>query len=151
MKVLFTDIEGVLLNEKCYKQINDGKKTKLQFNPESCECINYIDRQVPGPVGIVIISTWRNEFPLSDLKWIFTSNGIGVPILGATGLHAGSKSMLIEDWLNNYEYPVLSYVIITSDNHDLISRHRRTRLVLCTDVHGLKLEQAEKAIKILND
>jgi len=150
MKIVFIEINGVLLNKKCLVDINDGKKTRLNFNNNACSQLNHIDQFVPGPLGLVVICSWRNEYPLEDLKWIFINNNIQPPVVGAVSRSNIGRSLLINDWILSYEYTLDSYVILTSDNHDIASEHRLTRTVLCDLKTGLNKQKAEKTIKILN-
>jgi len=150
MKIIFIEINGVLLNKKCLVDINDGKKTRLDFNEQACSQLNYIDESVPGPVGVVVICCWRKEYCLEDLKWIFVKNEIQPPVVGAVSKSNTARSLLINDWIFSYEYSLHSYVIITTDNHDITSEHRLTRTVLCDPETGLNKNKAEKTIKILN-
>lgn len=166
-KIIFLDIDGVLVNKKILKQKFKKNQKYHDFDPD---CLKYLENIIESTNAYIIItSTWRKR----DIIWlrnIFKTRGFKFydKIIGETcrGYHFKTKEYStlnfyrgneIEAWielfleknneenhLNNTKY---SYVII--DDDDDILYWQRHNFIKVNGENGLSGENARDAVKIL--
>jgi hypothetical protein len=111
MKIIFLDIDGVLVNRNHQISIDyiDDKDDKLPvFDPKVVSLINEIQQTTNS--SVVVTSTWRTV-GLEKIQEIFKKRGIG-DVVGITpiGFEFENRSQEISRWI--YENDVEKYVII---------------------------------------
>jgi hypothetical protein len=165
MKIIFLDIDGVLVSHQSIKEHNETYgRTRFSTAPsrKSIEILNKVIEETGAK--IVISSTWRigNSTHLLDLY--FHELGLKGEIIGQTARLQGTRGLEIKTWLlenesiihnrstvklwnQDYRSEVESFVIIDDDRgmDDLMDH-----LVLTNYDTGITIEDAEKAINILN-
>lgn len=142
MKVIFLDIDGVLNTE-----FQDKDEYGFLFNQE---CVNNLKLILENTgAWIVLSSTWRMAG--HKVIWqMWKDRGLPGVILDLTTRktdnHRGEE---IAQWVQPCLYiPDFNYVIL-DDNSDMLS-HQLDHFI-CVDVlDGLSLEDANRAIEILN-
>ena len=164
MKVIFLDIDGVLNTEVFITAIHELFKGKNphqkmmdkfghKFDPLALRFLNYIIEKTGAK--IVISSSWRLS-GLKRMQEMWKARNLCGEVIDITPCLM-SKSKLpfderfergteIKMWLD--ENPVESYVIIDDDN-DMLPE-QQDNFVMTNQFYGITLQDAEKAIKILN-
>lgn len=170
-KILFLDIDGVVCTEfNNRKEYYLGEDKALfewyVMNPSCIEHLNTIVQQTG--CEIVISSSWRKTFSLTELQDVFEENGFKYPekIIGCTGVfyewikpgvHLPSvRGLEIKVWLdlnvrktptgfNNNQY---NYCILDDDSDMLLEQ--KDSFVKTSTWCGLTSWKVEEVIKILN-
>lgn len=155
MKVIFLDFDGVITSVK----------SKWNLDPEKMDLIKYICDSTGAK--IVISSSWRKYDLESTIKHItteslFTGHGVfSIPelVVGITPrfdyfydsedkyIHI-PKGVEIEHYLNRYS-DIDTYVILDDDSDILLNQ--ADFFIQTNPYTGITKEEAERAIKILND
>ena len=145
MKIIMLDIDGVL-NSTQGEIMHHRRNCENHFSlcPIACSNLQWILDQVPD-VAIVISSTWRIYHSPKELRLILKMNQIsGERIIDTTTNEPGIRGQQIQAWLD--KNPVDQFVIF---DDDLDMGHLLPRLVRTNPKHGLMLEDAEKAVRML--
>ena len=135
-KVLFVDIDGVLVN---------GKRG---FHTADPLCVYQLNR-VTGATGarIVLSSAWRTAYDEKYMADKFKEWGVREPIIGFTPdfsklEHRGHE---IQEWLDTHK-DVTQFAIV--DDNDWM-HHLSPYLVLTDFDHGLTPRKADELIQLL--
>lgn len=150
MKVLFVDIDGVLVsvgsmihNNRLYVSGESTADSHKAIDPVAASNLHYILEEVPG-VEIVISSSWRKYYTLEALQEVFDEHRIpGSFIVGTTPVLEGqSRGHEIELYLKHH--PEITNFVIIDDDSDLDLY--ADRLVQVDGKNGLTFSDAEKVI-----
>jgi hypothetical protein len=170
--VIFLDIDGVLnyRNEEIRRHNKLLKKYGtddnipwheqiLLDNPSSraIKNLNWIIHETGAHV--VISSTWRNE--ASNLMWnkFFAMCGFYGRVIGITKNLQTKRGIEIDTWIRDYSkipcnnhsyYGELKSFVILDDDYDPEIDYIAERWVICNNLIGLTIKEADKAIKILD-
>jgi hypothetical protein len=129
MKVIFLDIDGVLVtrNSIKYQHLNHPDEPDTLFSQKAVKNLNKLVRLTDAK--IVISSTWRLFHSLSNLQEIFKKQGINGEVISTTSVEKATveedipRGKKIADWLEKYP-DVEKYVIIDDDvDADCIQFH----------------------------
>jgi len=120
MKVIFLDIDGVLVtrNSIKYQHLNYPDITEIIFGKKALNNLNKLIRLTEAK--IVISSTWRLFHSLEELKDIFNKQGIKGDIISTTSVDRATieedipRGKKIADWLEGKK-DIEQYVIIDDD------------------------------------
>ena len=120
MKVIFLDIDGVLVtrNSIKYQYLNFPDDTSIRFSKNAVRNLNKLIRLTKAK--IVISSTWRLFHSLEELQNIFKKQGITGKIISTTSIERAPveedipRGQKIADWLARHP-EVEKYVIIDDD------------------------------------
>lgn len=110
MKILFLDIDGVLISSRSMLAL----ATYPAFDPVACRLIEAFCQR--SKARIVICSAWREERNKSDMEVIFDSMSIAKTHLHedwATPVIFGPRAREIQDWLSRH--PETSHYAILDD------------------------------------
>jgi len=164
MKLIFLDLDGVMLSTA--STIRNGKDGSfgLTLHPEHVEALNYILKNTDA--RIVISSTYRFGYSVNETKQIFQDNGIDykyvishtpfilTPKIGKW-VKRGDE---IKQWLKRYpkiakekygvEVNVDKYIIIDDDN-DMLG-YQQVNFIKTSKDYGLTHVEAQLAINKLN-
>jgi len=142
MKIIFLDIDGVLVTRKHQISIDykEAKDKLSKFNPEVVKFINEIQNKTDAK--IVVTSTWRTA-GLEKIQEIFKKRGIkNIIDVTPIGFEYKNRSEEINHWI--YLNDVESFIII--DDMDIDGLY--DNLIKVDAEFGLI--SSKKAIKILN-
>ena len=129
MKVIFLDIDGVLVtrNSIKYQYLNFPDDTNIHFSKKAVINLNKLIRLTKAK--IVISSTWRLFHSLEKLQSIFEEQKIKGEIISTTSVEKASieedipRGQKIADWLSE-NTNIEKYVIIDDDvKADFIQSH----------------------------
>ncbi len=129
MKVIFLDIDGVLVtrNSIKYQYLNFPDETNIRFSKKAVKNLNKLIRLTEAKV--VISSTWRLFHSLEKLQNIFEEQKIKGEIISTTSVEKASieedipRGQKIADWLSE-NTNIEKYVIIDDDvKADCIQSH----------------------------
>jgi len=120
MKVIFLDIDGVLVtrNSIKYQYLNFPDETNIRFSKKAVKNLNKLIRLTGAK--IVISSTWRLFHSLEELQNIFKKQKIRGKIISTTSIEKATieedipRGQKIADWLEQHP-EVEQYVIIDDD------------------------------------
>jgi hypothetical protein len=120
MKVIFLDIDGVLVtrNSIKYQYLNFPDDTSIRFSKNAVRNLNKLIRLTKAK--IVISSTWRLFHSLEELQNIFMKQRIKGKIISTTSIERAPveedipRGQKIADWLAQHP-EVEKYVIIDDD------------------------------------
>lgn len=120
MKVIFLDIDGVLVtrNSIKYQYLNFPDETNIRFSKKAVKNLNKLIRLTKAE--IVISSTWRLFHSLEELQNIFEEQKIKGEIISTTSVEKATieedipRGQKIADWLEQHP-EVEQYVIIDDD------------------------------------
>ncbi len=120
MKVIFLDIDGVLVtrNSIKYQHLNFPDDNTIQFGKKAVKNINKLIRLTKAK--IVISSTWRLFHTLEELQDIFNKQSVKGNIISTTSVERATieedipRGQKIADWLEN-NTGIKQYVIIDDD------------------------------------
>lgn len=157
MKVIFLDIDGVLVtrNSIKYQHLNFPDETGAMFGKKAVNNLNKLIRLTNAK--IVIISTWRLLHSFDSLVSIFKQQDVKGKIISTTSVERVNieedipRGKKIADWLE--EHPeVQQYVIIDDDvKADCIQFHPNN-CVETSYKRGFAPEESfNEALAILND
>ena len=153
MKIIFLDIDGVMNStESMMDNYHNGVRMYNDApDPKSIAALNKIIDSTDAL--IVITSTWRKLHNILSLGYIFHLSGLkGDPILGATPvIHNHIRGDEIQAWIDNYftaHGPSIDSFVILDDDSDM--GHLMDHLIYINGDTGLTMDDADKAIKMLN-
>lgn len=135
MKIIFTDIDGVL-------QINNPKK----WDKNCCKLYSDICNELN--LKAVITSTWRVQYKLKELQEIFYCQGIDVEIIGITPVLGIDRGEEIEIYLQ--ENNVDNFVIIDDNVRDIIPYFPHSTIAIEKSYIGLTEENIKQIKKQFN-
>jgi hypothetical protein len=150
MNIIFLDIDGVMrtYESDCYWSQKLGEPIpdmyKRHFSPDALENLNYITLLTGSK--IVITSTWRLFYTLTELKSLFRERGFRGDIIGVTGV-CDTRGEEIVEWLN--EHRIDNFVVIDDNIKDILNRIPEVKVIKCNPLKGLNDEVFEKSIDIL--
>lgn len=163
MKVIFLDVDGVLNSEETQHDwhLRTGGNGFGGFFPPEKE-IDKSDtkwgeglvsrvRRIVEATGaeIVISSTWRHHYNVEKFKEMFKLYDWDAPVIDMTPKGYRGRGLEVNGWLSEHKDEVKSYVII--DDVDQFLSDQKPRYVQTTMMCGITEENAERAIKILNE
>jgi hypothetical protein len=148
MKVLFLDIDGVLNSVNfSQKQVRRSLLADTsQIDPDACTKLQDLIKKVPD-LKIVISSTWRKLFSISDLKQELKLKGIDPSVIidYTPVIHNVIRGEEIKAWLNNNSVTTFAIVDDDADMGDLMPN------LVQTDVQvGIQDKDILKIIKLLS-
>jgi hypothetical protein len=151
MDIIFLDIDGVLRTTKSDIWWSQNLKTPIpkniferKFDPKCVSLLNQITNITKAK--IVITSTWRVNFSLTELKKEMISRGIQGTIIDITPI-LENRGMEIECWLD--ENSVNKYVVIDDNINDIKNHISPNKIVKCESSLGLSEKEFDKVIDIL--
>ena len=120
MKVIFLDIDGVLVtrNSIKYQHLNFPDDTSIQFGKKAVKNLNKLIRLTKAK--IVISSTWRLFHSLEELQDIFKKQSVKGKIISTTSVERATieedipRGQKMADWLQIY--PSLKHYFIIDDD-----------------------------------
>lgn len=177
MRVILLDIDGVLNSEQYARKMEARHYQLGHTEPASpkrettCDCFllfKHVDREAVARLNriiagtsakIVISSTWRKKFDLSELRTIFADHGLVGEIIDATpnaykdpelqGVFAHVTRIFrgheIDFWLQ--KHPEVDRFVILDDDSDMAMH--KNRLVQTDCAEGLLDEHVDLAIRML--
>lgn len=147
MKIIFLDIDGVLLPTKWLH----SNKSSRQFKQSCVKNLNYILEKTEAK--IVVSSTWRkwfdhlNEENTKILEFAFSVGGIKKgSVIDTTKSFSNRREYEINEWLLGHKKEVENFVII-DDSSDV--GHSEVHIKPDHDI-GLTKAHAQKCVKLLN-
>lgn len=87
MKIIFLDIDGVMATSQCWGRGNDNKWDAYMFDPKCVAVLNSI--LIETGAEIILSSDWKHHYSLTEMRDIFTHNGV---IKGPIGFTPSSKT-----------------------------------------------------------
>ena len=157
MKVIFLDIDGVLVtrNSIKYQYLNFPDDTSIQFGKKAIKNLNKLIRLTKAK--IVISSTWRLFHSLEKLQNIFEEQNIKGKIISTTSVEKATieedipRGQKIADWLEQHP-EVKQYVIIDDDvQADCIQFHPYNCVETSYKRGFAPEERFNEALAILNE
>lgn len=170
MKIIFLDIDGVLNNETDFvevalyghpingeiRQLRSGREVLTPLNRGMLALLDTIITMTDAK--IVISSTWRDEYGLSDIYNMFKAVGFQAPrttIIGKTepsvvrfsSDHTYTRSSEIAEWMEDRD-DIESYVILDDISSHMFHDHD-DHLVTTDEYDGLNKLQMYQAVNIL--
>lgn len=148
MKVIFLDIDGVLVNRNSFKLPRlELAEHRLSYHTADPACVFALNRIVIATEArIVVSSVWRG-LGMSRIRDIFKAWEMRAQVIGLTGeIRDAIRGDEIKAWLDANS-DVQSFVIIDDDNDMGQLKHR---LVETDCMVGLTEADADRAIAILN-
>jgi hypothetical protein len=120
MKVIFLDIDGVLVtrNSIKYQHLNYPDESSILFSKKAINNLNKLIRLTDAK--IVISSTWRLFHTFEKLQTIFKKQNIKGEIISTTSVEKATleedipRGKKIADWLEQHS-DIEQYVIIDDD------------------------------------
>jgi hypothetical protein len=155
MKLIFLDVDGVLVNRESLMKASGLEATA---HPDCVSALNWIIETTGA--DIVISSTWR-IIGMGKIKDKLNEWGVAGKVRGITPDHTRRDSNTgfyvassergdeIQEWLDKYRSergPIDSFVII-DDDADM--KHLMPFLVQAQLERGLTMEEADRAVEIL--
>lgn len=152
MDIIFCDIDGVLRTNSSDLEwsLREGEAIPnrvydRKFNPKAVSNLNYIHNLLR--VKIVVSSTWRTQFSLSELQSIFRKNGVSAPIIDVTP-KLNNRGEEIQTWLD-INSPK-KYVVIDDNIKDIKNYISSNNIIRCDAEVGFEdLRLVDRAIDIL--
>lgn len=163
-KVVFLDIDGVLNTKWWYTQMDRNTpkdKYGYAFDPNAVANLKKIIDETGA--DIVISSSWKS-FGISELEDMWQDRGLPGKLIGITPNTVSDEMLLnadldnmelfsirgteIKEWLTKHGKHVSHYAII--DDMDNMLTEQRLHFVKTDPEIGITVEDAEKAIMILN-
>lgn len=149
-KVIFLDIDGVLVNRASYRLPNSGSADRAIAHPECVAALNAITEATTGAV-IVVSSVWRAE-GAPEMRGRLKGWGVHGEMIGVTPRLSRTNGRVyrgdeIQKWLDDYTRHEISSFVILDDDSDM--KHLLPRLVPTDTEQGLTMKDAQTAIEIL--
>ena len=126
MKIIFTDIDGVL--NPHFKKVWCKKATKLYCRL----CHEY-------GLKPVITSTWRIGHDKTKLQEIFKQNGIDIEIYDYTPVLNDDRGLEIKQWLEQNE--VEDYIVLDDRIYDIVNHIDNDKIIKCRSWIGFSLDE----------
>lgn len=145
MKVIFLDIDGVLINEVCFLNRDSTKKEPQKPDPNCVAALNEIVKS--SGANIVVSSSWRLNRTLEQLRTVLRGWGVDAEIIGKTPYIAfGTRGQEISEWLKIHS-EVEKFIIIDDDDEMGVLSNK---LLLTDFISGLHTGQIKKALKLFD-
>lgn len=151
-KIIFLDIDGVLINEARMNVPIPVPVPRAWETPDpACiEHLNWLIEQTGAE--ICVSSCWRVGRTIEELVELLAKWGVRGKVCGRTGMMQDQRGMEIAGWLQTAAaafdaMPIIEYVIL-DDGSDM--GEYMHRLVKCDFRVGLTRELAERAKRVLN-
>jgi hypothetical protein len=151
IRIIFLDIDGVLINNASFKPPLKIEGVRVAAHPDCVAALNRI--LVETNAMIVVSSSWRLDCNSStvEMREILSQWGIAGAVIGCTPILQSSFGSVrprgeeILKWIkeDGERFEIESFVILDDDD-DMI--HLRDRLVQTEFGRGLTMEHAERAI-----
>ena len=144
MKIIFLDIDGVLINRASLMQ----KKSFDNPDPRCVERFNRIIQQTGAQ--IVLSSTWRIGRTVVECRELMTKFGVKAKLIDRTPINPSViRGQEIQSWITEYEkHRDIDEFIILDDDSDM--GNLLSHLVKCKFEFGLTDEIADECIRRLN-
>lgn len=156
MKIIFLDIDGVLISQRTYRWWREAhitpEETLNTVDPYHVKFLNKIVEK--SGAKVVITSTWRTSRTFTEIQKIFEKSGFTGEVVGCTprDWHRWREREIFA-WMEEHGMPD-EYVVIDDDVHDLhqfidlerfvwIGRTENGRML------GLQEEHVDPALRIL--
>lgn len=137
MKVLFLDIDGVLIPNAW---LRDARRESI-FAPAAVGLLNQILSATEAK--IVVSSSWRIQHGIEGLRQLFTNEGVKGDLIGITPVLKRCRGEEIQSWLAEH-HDVQDFVIV-DDVDDM--EHLSNRLVLIDSDLGLSTKDLELIVQ----
>ena len=151
VKIIFLDIDGVLINSKCYN-LNGIKKSGIRAEPDP-KCIKNLNKIIADSnASIVISSTWR-QYGLHFCVEKLHGWGVNAKVVGLTPVFKSnliSRGEEIYEWLCEHKKLDIETYVILDDDEDGMLQHKGN-FIKIDWVTGLDEFAANEAISILNN
>jgi hypothetical protein len=150
MNIIFLDIDGVIrTHESDLKWSNELNQPipstfKRFFSKDAIGNLNYLVTLTGSKV--VITSTWRLYYTLTELQNLFRERGFIGQIIDITTIK-NTRGEEIVEWLN--EHKVSNFVVIDDNIKDILNRIPDCKVVKCNSLNGLDDEVFDKVLEIL--
>ena len=148
MKIVFADVDGVLVNRQSFR-LPRMKCASIEptVNTAFPACVRNLNRIIKETQAkIVISSTWR-LLGVKAMREIFERWGVEGDIIGRTPeLRGSDRGIEIEQWLATCGHDIESFVIL-DDDADM--NGLSARLVQTNFTYGLTARDATRAIELL--
>ena len=150
MNIIFLDIDGVMRTHNSdlnwSRELNQPVPNpfKRLFSKDAMENLNYLVTLTGAKV--VITSTWRMYYTLTELKNLFRERGFIGQIIGTTSV-GDTRGEEIVQWLN--EHRIDNFVVIDDNIKDILNRIPDCKVVKCNPLNGLDEVIFDKALDIL--
>lgn len=155
MKVIFLDVDGVLVSEEGFQKAQFSQHQRVIFDKEALACLKRLAEETGGRV--VITSSWRpysKQRPTMSYLWL---KGIlmhnGTPVIGETprltqdGI--SDRSDEIAAWIK--QNPVEGFVVLDDNDRFAHQPEIRKRWVKVSSYTGLRDAHRAAAVKLLMD
>lgn len=152
-KIIFLDFDGVL---------NTQRWCQNTFDPNAVACLSTLIEKTGA--DIVVSSSWKN-LGYDWIKEMWKERELPGDVIGVTPNTISDEMLLkisledmeegalkgyeIEEWLSKNGKHLKSYVII--DDNDTFLPKQRPHLIKTNPFYGLRKNDVEKAINILNE
>lgn len=155
-RLLFLDIDGVLNSVNYYMTRVRGEVPTSVFEYHSTDldptAVDLLKNFVlEYNIDIVLSSTWRKLFAISEIKDLFTLAGWeGIPIIDFTPVLHTIRGEEIQKWYNMFESEYDEYVII-DDDADFLPSQLEYNFVHVSGTTGLlpkHIEQMKEKLRI---
>ena len=123
MKIIFLDIDGVLVHSKTVgnAKLKPLPKTDLErdsrvFDPN---CINILNKITEATgASLVISSSWRIASSVQYIKELFEKIGITGEVVDFTPVIHNGRGNEIQEWLDNHP-KITEYLIVDDEDEDM--------------------------------
>ena len=154
MKIIFLDIDGVLVNAKSVSGAKKICMAKGRFRHEEQidkQCLVALNKIVAKTEAkIVVSSAWRILNSLANLQEIFRNVGLNAEIIDVTPRHGISRGHEIQEWLDNQKFGEISNFVILEDDVSDVFLLKENVIQTYYFGDGLTEESADQAIDKLN-
>lgn len=148
MKILFLDIDGVLVNRASYSLPGSGSASRSIAHPDCVKALNRILTETGA--FIVISSVWRRDGVMGMREHLNRWNVTPRRIIGCTPFSGDRvRGDEIQAWLDSYRREVIESFVILDDDSDM--KHLMHRLVKTDGIVGLTEADADRAIALLSE
>ena len=152
MSIVFCDIDGVLRTHQSDEWWSIREKLPIpdrvydrKFNPKAISNLNYLHNLLQ--IKIVVSSTWRTNFTLSELQHIFRKNGISAPVIDTTPV-LNNRGEEIQTWLDIHNPK--NYIVIDDNIKDIKNYISSNNIIRCDTEIGFEDSRLlDRAIDIL--
>lgn len=149
MKVIFLDIDGVLVNRASF-QLPRTPSDRGSVSTAHPDCVAALNKIVKATgAQIVISSVWR-LFLWPDIRGVSEAWGLVGTIRDRTpDLNSVERGVEIQAWISDFERKreALESFVILDDDGDMV--HLKHRLIQTSFEQGLTVEEADRAIMLL--
>ena len=173
MKVIFLDMDGVLVSIEYIRKLHDEEKNYHRGIEEwershykaavpwaalDPDCVSELNRIIEATGAKVVVSSFWRARGVQEIQMILNDGGVCCEVIGTTPFlehktrryirDTKGRGLEIADWLSSTSYDVESFVILDDDSDMAFLEHR---WVACDPHTGLIRESADIAISLLNE